>query len=240
MKSRVLCVGRAGVTPAPLVRDIQRWRCALGLSRTIYYRLGDTGLVTSAAPTPVFRRFPWTQLVFCIACLSMTAWTWMRYSYAWDRTPAQLLHMSQWPKQGEWPQDAYVALECHVARWLPVDESVSQITIARDTRKPSSFIAIEGGASETVVRDAKLIRTLGQPVAATVSVLRGRLSCQSTLRDGYVSSLAFTVGSHRLSGPSIAGLVVGAMGCIIFGLYFREWVRARKALAQAPDQDMIA
>ena len=30
-----------------------------------------------------FRRFPWIQLVFCLACLSMAAWTWMRYSYAW-------------------------------------------------------------------------------------------------------------------------------------------------------------
>jgi hypothetical protein len=48
------------------------------------------------------------------------------------------------------------------------------------------------------------------------------------------------IGGSRLHGASIAGLVVGAMGVFIFGLYFREWLRARKALAQAPEQDMIA
>ena len=31
-----------------------------------------------------FRRFPWVQLAFCLACLAMTAWTWMLWSYAWD------------------------------------------------------------------------------------------------------------------------------------------------------------
>ena len=30
-----------------------------------------------ASPSP-FRRFPWAQLAFCLACLAMTAWTWMR------------------------------------------------------------------------------------------------------------------------------------------------------------------
>ena len=32
--------------------------------------------MTDPDPSP-FRRFPWIQLVFCIACLSMAAWTWM-------------------------------------------------------------------------------------------------------------------------------------------------------------------
>jgi len=32
---------------------------------------------TDDTPSP-FRRFPWVQLVFCAACLAMTAWTWMR------------------------------------------------------------------------------------------------------------------------------------------------------------------
>ena len=44
--------------------------------------MAETPDVTDASPSP-FRRFPWVQLVFCVACLTMTAWTWMRYSYAW-------------------------------------------------------------------------------------------------------------------------------------------------------------
>ena len=44
--------------------------------------------MTEPEPTPAFRSpadhgraltgFPWVQLVFCLACLAMAAWTWMR------------------------------------------------------------------------------------------------------------------------------------------------------------------
>jgi len=37
-----------------------------------------------------------------------------------------------------------------------------------------------------------------------------------------------------------ACLVVGAMGCFIFGLYLRRWLRERKALARQPQQDIVA
>jgi hypothetical protein len=43
-----------------------------------------------------------------------------------------------------------------------------------------------------------------------------------------------------LTGASIAGLADGVMGCFIFGLYLRAWLRERKALASDPPQDMIA
>jgi hypothetical protein len=46
--------------------------------------------------------------------------------------------------------------------------------------------------------------------------------------------------ASRFTGASIAGIVVGAMGCFIFGLYLRAWLRERKALASEPPQDMIA
>ncbi|MHC5058658.1 MAG: hypothetical protein ACYTKD_28705 [Planctomycetota bacterium] len=39
---------------------------------------------------------------------------------------------------------------------------------------------------------------------------------------------------------AVAGLVVGAMGCFIFGLYLRRWLRERKALASQPGRDIIA
>jgi hypothetical protein len=52
--------------------------------------LGVTRLETEPAPTPVSCRFPWIQLVFCIACFSMTAWTWMRFSYALPFPPPTL------------------------------------------------------------------------------------------------------------------------------------------------------
>jgi hypothetical protein len=46
-------------------------------------------------------------------------------------------------------------------------------------------------------------------------------------------------GDSRLHGTSIAGMLVGAMGCFIFGLYLRQWLIDRKALASEPPQDMI-
>jgi len=51
------------------------------------------------------------------------------------------------------------------------------------------------------------------------------------------------VDAHIASGSqlaSIAGLVVGAMGCFVFSLYLPGWLRERKALASEPQQDMIA
>jgi hypothetical protein len=60
---------------------------ARGRAPLIPIPLCDSDSVANAEPTPVFRRFPWIQFVFCLACLSMTAWAWMRYSYAWDMTP---------------------------------------------------------------------------------------------------------------------------------------------------------
>ena len=65
--------------------------------------------MTEPAPTPAFRRFPWIQLAFCIACLTMTGYTWMRFSYAWDVTPYDL-HESNPPlATGGW-EDFYVRL----------------------------------------------------------------------------------------------------------------------------------
>jgi len=38
----------------------------------------------------------------------------------------------------------------------------------------------------------------------------------------------------------VDGAVGGAMGCFIFGLYLRRWLRDTKALAREPERDMIA
>jgi hypothetical protein len=50
----------------------------------------------------------------------------------------------------------------------------------------------------------------------------------------------FDTSASGFRPASIAGFVVGAMGCFIFGLYLRAWLREKKALASEPPQDMIA
>ncbi len=95
--------------------------------------LGDTGLVTESAPTPVFRRFPWVQLVFCIACLTMAAWTWMRFSYAWKVAPEDIDLLVRYYAPDEhivvraedsWPMGRYVTLHAYVVPLSPYREGL--------------------------------------------------------------------------------------------------------------------
>jgi hypothetical protein len=60
------------------------------------------------------------------------------------------------------------------------------------------------------------------------------------LEDKTQDAICLLAVVSRFHGASIAGIVVGAMGCFIFGLYLRGWLRERKALAGQPEQDMIA
>jgi hypothetical protein len=146
--------------------------------------------VTESDATPAFRRFPWIQLVFCIACLSMTGWTWMRYSYAWELTSADL-------------------------RVEDVDAEAHRL-VGRYVR----------------VRPGKLDEVDGR---GRVEMLRLPPSSSG----GDVESFLFVLPTaSRFHPASIAGLLVGAMGCFIFGLYLRSWLRERKALACGLPQDM--
>ncbi len=46
-------------------------------------------------------------------------------------------------------------------------------------------------------------------------------------------------GASRLHPASVSGLIVGATGCFIFGLYLWRRLGKRKALAPSLEQDMI-
>jgi hypothetical protein len=189
--------------------------------------LGDTSLVTEPEPTPVFRRFPWIQLVFCLACLSMTGWMWMRYSYAWAVTPVQLSAVGDDAENSPW-RLYYVAVRGHVSlhRYRgKVDKSVETVwmePLALPRNTPA--LAVDFPAS-----------TL-KPGPATV---KGRVYVHLGSLRLFTRHRVFANAS-RFTAASIAGLVVGAMGCFIFGLYLRAWLRERKALASQPVRDMIA
>ena len=202
--------------------------------------LCDSGLVTEPEPTPVFRRFPWTQLVFCLACLSMTAWTWMRYSYAWDVTPPDLYDVRQAPMHiyvhQPW-RDAYVTVwptdgshfvsedpvEMRSGRWTDADAYVS-------TRQGD--IALVG--HPLFVRR----RSETDHSVPAREQYAGRIAAVNTGFGRHVVLVEAT--ASRFHPASIAGLVVGAMGVFIFSLYLRGWLRERKALASQPGRDMMA
>ena len=176
--------------------------------------LGDSGLVTESEPTPVFRRFPWIQLVFCLACLSVAAWVWMRYSYAWDVTNIP---------SDTWGEGLYV--EC----------SGERLVLAEHFR--SDFIA--GGADGT--RPLAFLHCNLSGVLFVGRVKGRAITDYDEYTVRFVRPVPFLdTTASRLHPASVSGLVVGAMGCFIFGLYLRRWLRERKALVSQPGQDMIA
>jgi hypothetical protein len=156
-------------------------------------------------------------------------------------SPSELHPQKGWPKPGDWPQDAYAALECNVAPLQLGDQTFVYSAVARDIKRPSYFVSLEvDGIIYDKSPGAKQIKEFIQSFAGKGTIVKGRLRCKSTLPSGQVSSFAFIVDSHRLCAPSVAGMVIGLMGCALFGLYLRRWLRERKALASEPPGDMIA
>ena len=176
----------------------------------------------------------------------------MRFSYAWDVTPSQLADvkvsdMSRW-------KGRYVRLRGIVSRRARVPEWEMTVVGVRDATQerframalvpftsipPRNGAVILGGRLWngkdylTVCKGELLMTWWGEPVAP------GRMS-PKVLEDKTQDAIYGLMVMSRFHGASVAGLVVGAMGCFIFGLYLRRWLRERKALASQPPGDMIA
>jgi len=163
-----------------------------------------------------FRRFPWVQLVFCLACLTMTVWTWMRYSYVWDVVPEEFWKESD-----------------HMGSYNPVieEKSTGEVVVAERymnhalagyflrVRGPSDCVGVQGGIVHVGWPGRMDVKP--SPTAA----FEGRARVE-TMTGGFFAIVLDTSDS-RLHGASVAGLVVGAMGCFIFGLYLRRWLREK-------------
>ena len=167
-----------------------------------------------------FRRFPWIQLVFCLACLSMTAWTWMRCRgavapYRW------LLPMHEVTQQ---------ELACGPRALPELDGKVVKVRI-RPLDSPHTHLGAEG-----VLRvfypnppaDSRfyVLSSYGEDLDAlgVNKFVYGRVGAYGAY---------FRVDARGNPGLSVAGIVVGAMGCFILGLYLRRWSAERKALVGA-------
>jgi len=68
------------------------------------------------------------------------------------------------------------------------------------------------------------LRHLVQPFTGNI-IVAGRI----VFVDGHPPSIGVDTIYSRFHPASVAGLAVGAMGCFIFGLYLRRWLRERKA-----------
>jgi len=173
---------------------------------------------TSASPSP-FRRFPWVQLAFCLACLTMTAWTWMRYSYCWEVCPCDLF-------------------ECRCDDSSPETRDPSP-----DLSWRGRYVRIRGresggnyGPNDSAVaistRDCVVHVWFPAPKVKRASGQRGRVVGQVQF-DGMTLGYPVMVdaSASRLHPASVGGLFVGVMGYLVFRLYLFAWLRERKALA---------
>jgi hypothetical protein len=184
-----------------------------------------------ASPSP-FRRFPYVQLVFCVACLTMTAWTWMRYSYAWD--VSRWVARRQAYQYPDWPQGAYVTL-----RGVVVNLTSSHMGEFRDgepVRIPTVTLKPVDAPDDLpfYALEQVFVPTTRPFVAGEVAALSGRVHLPASgaplaERHNCYWLLIIDGRRSRIASSTVAGLVVGAMGVFVFGLYLRRWVKERRA-----------
>jgi len=176
-----------------------------------------------------FRRFPWVQLVFCLACLGTSGLVAVSYSTTWDTTIAEVrstpidanpwigryvrLHTPNerwgWMRGHHWPQEPghYGLLDRNGIgkEWSP--ETIMFIRASRDPDDHEPLYELEDRMADD-------------------GYLEGRIKIDP---DRIAWPLWLDTTASRFHPASIAGLVVGAMGCFIFGLYLRRWLAARRA-----------
>ncbi|MHC5057023.1 MAG: hypothetical protein ACYTKD_20285 [Planctomycetota bacterium] len=171
--------------------------------------------MTDTEPVPVFRRFPWIQLVFCLACLGMAVCLLLRDLCCRNVTAGEL---SDDPSlEGRYVEVTGRA-HFHGDRW-PCDAPASEAAARLDVEVPPDS---EDWIWVAVDRERV-------PPQRSVREFRGRVAYDPFAPGGVV------VETHlgRLTGAAVAGLVVGAMGVFIFGLYLRRWLLERKAQGEA-------
>jgi hypothetical protein len=191
------------------------------------------------------------QLVYCLACLAMAGWMWMRYSYAWPATLDGIideryeLRVKGIKQRG---QDHFRA--CAFAEltrpYLAVRAAVSTDYTRHGKAISGYFSPSESRGFSFGVLNVTLAADTPEGDFGVERTITGRLRCwhepefpEMPPLLATCSDLIFDTTASRLRPASIAGLVIGAMGCFIFGLYLRTWLGDRKTLARQPEQDMI-
>jgi hypothetical protein len=175
-------------------------------------------------------RFPYVAAALCVACLGAAGWTWMRYSYAWEMRPTDLLVREQ-TADSDGPftieeDGSYIDVYCDNSRadmfvrmkgTYCLDHSISDIP---------TILIFDGDIKKGSWNIELVAPPPRRPSHSSRVALKGRL----LLRNRYnFTVLVFDPTSSRLHGASIAGLVVGAMGVFVFAAALRHWLNRRRA-----------
>jgi hypothetical protein len=151
----------------------------------------------------------------------MTAWTWIWNSHSWLLTP----------------EDEPGRILVLRGRYVRVEGRVSDIL------DRSRLTALRGSPGIIITGDYVKLSGIEHlmvyfPDGSALPAMGEQVTYSGRLKQSFVGRILLTSAS-RFKGESIAGLVVGAMGIFIFGLYLRAWLRERNTLASEPPQDMI-
>jgi hypothetical protein len=154
-------------------------------------------------------------------------------------SPAELRFDSHWARGGDWPLDAYVSVRCRLVKWSPPPRNKAilspprrnkAILVAADARYPRNRLRLVGDAAADLMDRAVIASDAAPSSFVSPAHIRGRLRHTSLLEVGLIP-LWLQVGARRLTGASVAGLIVGAMGVFVFAVALSHWLGERRAAA---------
>ena len=187
----------------------------------------------AATPGP-HARFPYGPALLCAACVSMAAWTWMRYSAVRHLTLDRVCRMN--PSTLALLEQAYVCvstgsaevsyeLENHAFPGMERQRTGCAMVLGwvrRDGRYPlwvGLFMA-SSGREEAIIREARsLVVWQGRVPLAGEGLVKFRGT-----RGAWQGDLVVDMTASRFHPASVAGLVVAAFGAFVFALYLKRWL----------------
>ncbi len=159
-------------------------------------------------------RFPWFAALLCAAGLGMAAWLWMRHSFAWSMTPHEAIDILEAPP-GLWPDGAYVRLRGYCGR-------------PEFDRCRGSLVVDVGPPGYSYLFIPLPVQERSPPEAAETEFIdyMGRLTFHTR---AWADRPVIRTLASRLTGASVAGLVVAAWSTFVFAWSLRHWLGQRRA-----------
>ena len=218
-------------------------------------RVAPVAPPSCVGPPSSHARFPWAPALLCAACLGMSAWTWMRYSYCWDISVRDLPRAPEGVHLGLAPHlvkaDARPSREASLRAVWPgavADDRMRHRYVRSKGRVlsvPVPCLSIGlGGAREVSIETVDVSDGVGAPLRILVPparvspyrvgedvAFRGRLVLSEFWWVGVagIAPLSLDTSAGRWHPASVGGLAVGTMGALVFALYLRGWLRGRRS-----------
>ena len=160
----------------------------------------------------------------CLVCLSITGWTWMRFSYCHY---FDIEHIADMPlKEGFWPDRAYVR----------VTGLAGPDNWPADSECKASMLDCGYIVNESYLRYRVFVTARGSSIEpdGEDNGVHGRLyleehAFESIWGGGEEILIDLRTNHSRWHAASIVGLIFGAIGIGVFALALREWLRGSTA-----------